>query len=290
MKNIVSTEWLAGEIDRKNNQLVIVDTRFNLGKPQEGYNQYLKGHIPGAVYADLEKHLSAPINKHGGRHPLPDIDLLAKKLGELGIDNDSHVVIYDDQGGMIASRLWWLLHYIGVSNAAVLDGGWKKWTSENNPIFNAVPNPSGKTLHPRVNPEWKWVDHVEVKEKLHHPDTILIDSRENSRYLGESEPIDPVAGHIPGARNYFWKDILNEDGSLKQREELTAHFSDIPLEKEIIVYCGSGVSACPNILALNEAGYSNIKLYAGSWSDWITYPDNPIAVGDEREQDRDSSR
>ncbi|MGM7722253.1 sulfurtransferase [Metabacillus sp. Hm71] len=290
MQNIVSTEWLAAEIEKMNEKLVIVDTRFNLINPEEGYNQYREGHIPGAVYADLEKHLSAPIDQHGGRHPLPDVDLLAKCLGEIGIDNDSQVIIYDDQGGMIASRLWWLLHYIGVSNVAILDGGWKKWTSENNSISTGVPNPSVKTLHPRVNPEWKWVDHDEVKEKLHHSDTILIDSRENPRYLGEFEPIDPVAGHIPGARNYFWKDVLNEEGSFKKRDELIAHFSDVPLKKEVIVYCGSGVSACPNILALKEAGYANVKLYAGSWSDWITYIDNPIAVGDEGEHDRDSNR
>ncbi|KKI90457.1 3-mercaptopyruvate sulfurtransferase [Bacillus sp. SA1-12] len=287
MQNIVSTKWLAAEIEKKNNKLVIVDTRFNLGNPLEGYHQYIEGHIPGAVYADLEKHLSDPIDQHGGRHPLPDTDLLARNLGELGINHDSQVVIYDDQGGMIASRLWWLLHYIGVINSAVLDGGWRKWTSENNQISTVIPNPSVETFHPRVNPEWKWVDHREVNKKLHHPDTILIDSRENPRYLGEFEPIDPVAGHIPGAKNYFWKDVLNEEGSFKKRDELIAYFSDVPLDKEVIVYCGSGVSACPNILALKEAGYPNVTLYPGSWSDWITYPDNPIAVGNESEQDKE---
>jgi thiosulfate/3-mercaptopyruvate sulfurtransferase len=281
MQNIVSSDWLAGEIERNNKNLVIVDTRFNLSNPDEGYQQYLEGHIPDAVYVDLEKHLSAPIDKHGGRHPLPQADILAKKLGELGISNDSHVVIYDDQGGMNASRLWWLLNYIGVSNAFVLDGGWKKWTSENKPITTVVPNPSPKTLFPQLNNEWKWVDHFDVQKKINQTDTILIDSRENPRYLGEFEPIDAVAGHIPGAKNYFWKDVLNKEGSWKEREELITHFSDIPLDKEIIVYCGSGVSACPNILALKEAGYSNVKLYAGSWSDWISFPDNPIAVGDE---------
>lgn len=281
MQNIVSTEWLADEIQSNNKKLVIVDTRFNLSDIEEGYRHYLEGHLPSAVYIDLEKDLSAPIAKHGGRHPLPDVDMLAKRLGDLGISNDSKVVIYDDQGGMVASRLWWLLNYIGVSNAAVLDGGWKKWTSENKPVTTVVPHPSPKTLLPQLNHDWKWVDHVEVKKKLHQPDTILIDSRENPRYLGEFEPIDPIAGHIPGAKNYFWKDVLNEEGSWREREELIDHFSDIPLSKEVIVYCGSGVSACPNILALKEAGYSNVKLYAGSWSDWISYSNNPVAVGDE---------
>jgi thiosulfate/3-mercaptopyruvate sulfurtransferase len=281
MQNIVSTEWLADEIEKNNKNLVIVDTRFNLRNPDEGYNQYLEGHLPGAVYVDLEKHLSGPIDKHGGRHPLPEIDILAKKLGDLGISNDSVVVIYDDQGGMNASRLWWLLNYIGVSYPAVLDGGWKKWTREDKSITTVVPNPSPKTLLPQLNNEWKWVDHFDVQKKLNQTDTILIDSRENPRYLGEFEPIDAVAGHIPGAKNYFWKDVLNEAGSWKEREALITHFSTIPLDKEIIVYCGSGVSACPNILALKEVGYSNVKLYAGSWSDWISYPDNPIAIGDE---------
>ncbi|MGM0875768.1 MAG: sulfurtransferase [Bacillota bacterium] len=284
MQNIVSTEWLADEIQSNNKNLVLVDTRFNLSDIEEGYRHYLEGHLPSAVYIDLEKDLSAPIAKHGGRHPLPDVDMLSKRLGDLGISNDSKVVIYDDQGGMVASRLWWLLNYIGVSNAAVLDGGWKKWTSENKPVTIVVPHPSPKTLLPQLNHDWKWVDHVEVKEKLHQPDTILIDSRENPRYLGEFEPIDPVAGHIPGATNYFWKDALNEDGGWREREELINHFSDIPISKEVIVYCGSGVSACPNILALKEAGYFNVKLYAGSWSDWISYSDNPVAVGDEREE------
>ncbi|MBD1379380.1 sulfurtransferase [Metabacillus arenae] len=286
MQYIVSTDWLAFEIERNNKKLVIVDTQFNLNDPEEGYNQYLKGHLPGAVYVDLEKHLSTPIDKHGGRHPLPDKDILAKKLGELGISNDSKVVIYDDQGGMIASRLWWLLNYIGISDAAVLDGGLKKWISENKTVTKVVPNPSPKTLLPQLNNNWKWVDHLEVKTKLNHKDTILIDARENPRYLGEMEPIDPVAGHIPGAKNYFWKDILNEEGSWREKKELIAHFSKIPLSKEVIVYCGSGVSACPNILALKEAGYSNVKLYAGSWSDWISHANYPVAVGNERELDR----
>jgi thiosulfate/3-mercaptopyruvate sulfurtransferase len=252
-----------------------------LGDIEEGYRYYLAGHLPSAVYIDLEKDLSAPIAKHGGRHPLPDVDMLAKRLGDLGISDDSKVVIYDDQGGMVASRLWWLLNYIGVTNAAVLDSGWKKWSSENKPVTTVVPHPSPKTLLPQLNSDWKWVDHVEVKKKLNQPDTILIDSRENPRFLGEFEPIDRVAGHIPGATNYFWKDVLNEDGGWRKRDELINHFSDIPLSKEVIVYCGSGVSACPNILALKEAGYSNVNLYAGSWSDWISYSNNPIAVGDE---------
>ena len=286
MQNIVSTEWLASEMERKSKELVIVDTRFNLSNPEEGYKQYLEGHLPGAVYVDLEKHLSAQIDKHGGRHPLPDVDILAKKLGELGISNDSKVVIYDDQGGMIASRLWWLLNYIGISDPAVLDGGWKKWTSENKLISTDIPNPSSKTLLPKINNGWKWVDHLEVKDKLNTVDTILIDSREKPRYLGEFEPIDPVAGHIPGAKNFFWKNVLNEEGRWKERAELITHFSEIPLSKEVIVYCGSGVSACPNILALKEAGYSNVKLYAGSWSDWISHPTNPVAVGNEREGEK----
>lgn len=286
MQNIVSAEWLAGEMKRENKKLVIVDTRFNLSEPEEGYKHYLEGHLPGAVYVDLEKHLSAKIEKHGGRHPLPDIDILAKTLGKLGISNDSKVVIYDDQGGMNASRLWWLLNYIGVPDAAVLDGGWTKWTSEINLLTTVVPNPTPKTLLPQINNNWKWVDHLEVKKKLNQTDTILIDSRENPRYLGEFEPIDPVAGHIPGAKNYFWKDVLNEKGRWKEREELITHFSDIPLSKEVIVYCGSGVSACPNILGLREAGYSNVKLYAGSWSDWISYPTNPVVVGNEGERDK----
>ncbi len=276
VEDIVKAKWLYDELQEKRNEYTIVDVRFHLADPEAGKKEYLEGHLPGAVYLDLNKDLSSSISEHGGRHPLPDFDELAEKLGKIGIDNDTKVVVYDDQGGMVASRFWWLMKHLGHSEVAILDGGYSKWLSEGYEITTSIPVKTASTFTPHINEEWTWVDASQVKEKLNQSGTIIIDSRETNRYLGLEEPIDPIAGHIPGAVNYFWKDVLDKDGSWKEAEELQQNFSDIPPSKEIIVYCGSGVSACPNILALKRAGYENVKLYAGSWSDWITHEDYPI--------------
>jgi thiosulfate/3-mercaptopyruvate sulfurtransferase len=261
--------------------MVIVDCRFQLGKPDVGREAYAETHIPGAVYLDLEKDLSAPVGEHGGRHPLPDVDALAKRLGQAGISSESRVVAYDDQGGAMASRLWWLLRYLGHSSVYVLEEGFAAWqkagllvSSEEKVIFPKVyvPQPQQGML----------ADMQEVKAKLWAPGVVLIDSREAPRYRGEVEPIDPVAGHIPGARNLFWSEVRRADGSWKDANEQRERFADLSQEDEIIVYCGSGVSATPNVLALSEAGFTRVKLYAGSWSDWISYSDNPILTGDEK--------
>jgi thiosulfate/3-mercaptopyruvate sulfurtransferase len=229
---------------------------------------------------DLEQDLSAPISEHGGRHPLPDVASLAVKLGQAGIGNDCRVVAYDDQGGAMASRLWWLLCYLGHTSVYVMDEGFSAWqkagllvSSEEKVIFPKVfvPEPRQEML----------ADMQEVKAKLRTPGVVLLDSREAPRYLGEVEPIDPVAGHIPGAVNLFWAEGRRADGSWKNADEQCERFADLSREDEIIVYCGSGVTACPNVLALKEAGFDKVKLYAGSWSDWISYEGNPIATGEE---------
>jgi thiosulfate/3-mercaptopyruvate sulfurtransferase len=180
---------------------------------------------------------------------------------------------------MVASRFWWLLKHLGHSSVAILDGGYSKWVREGYEVTKSIPVTTPKPFLVQVSDEWGWVNPHQVKGKLNQTDTLLIDSREVNRYLGLEEPIDPVAGHLPGAVNYFWKDVLTEDGIWKGSEDLKTHFSAVPHSKEIIVYCGSGVSACPNILALKKAGYSNVLLYAGSWSDWITYDNYPIEQG-----------
>lgn len=281
MDNLVSNRWLLARLYEPD--LVIVDCRFQLGKPDSGRSAYAESHIPGAVYLDLEKDLSAPVGEHGGRHPLPDVEELAKRLGKAGISNESHVVVYDDQGGAMASRLWWLLSYLGHSSVYVLEEGFTAWqkagllvSSEEKVIFPKVfvPQPQQDML----------ADMQEVKAKLGMAGVVLVDSREAPRYRGEAEPIDPVAGHIPGARDFFWSEGRRADGSWKNANEQRERFADLSQDDEIIVYCGSGVTACPNVLALREAGFTRVKLYAGSWSDWISYSENPIATGDEEER------
>ncbi|WP_102346502.1 sulfurtransferase [Bacillus sp. Marseille-P3661] len=276
MKNIVSVEWLHENLE--NPSIRIIDCRFHLDKPTEGLALYIEEHIPGALYFDLEKDLSSKVKAVGGRHPLPDIDTLVDKLSAAGIDNDTIVVAYDDQASMIASRLWWLLKYLGHTQVFVLDGGYFKWKSEGYPTTNDFQQFQRKEFSPVINSHFL-ADMSEVKENVRTEISCLIDSRELKRFEGIEEPIDHKAGHIPGALQYFWRDCLNENYVWKTLDELKNHFNQLSINASIIVYCGSGVSACPNILALDELGYNNTKLYIGSWSDWISYEDNPIELG-----------
>ncbi|EFU38917.1 Rhodanese domain protein [Paenibacillus vortex V453] len=278
MNNIVTMKWLLARLYESD--LVIVDCRFALGKPESGQASYEESHIPRAVYLDLEKDLSSPITEHGGRHPLPDLDTLAKRLGQSGIHQGSRVVIYDDQGGAMASRLWWLLKYTGHEQAYVMAEGYSAWKSASYPVTDEQPIVIPVTYEMKLQPH-KLVSVHDVREASQQGISMLLDSREPRRYAGLEEPLDAKAGHIPGAKNYFWKGVLEPSGHWKAPGALREHFSDIPQDAEIIVYCGSGVTACPNVLALEETGYGHVKLYAGSWSDWISYEDNPVATGDE---------
>jgi len=279
MRNIVTMKWLLARLYEEHQ--AIVDCRFQLGKPDAGREAYEAGHIPGAIYLDLERDLSAPVGEHGGRHPLPDLDDLAAKLGAAGIDASVRVVVYDDQGGAMASRLWWLLRYMGHENVAVMDQGFTAWIEAGYPVSDAAPAVRvPKKLVPQVQDDML-VPVEEVRRAVRDRSAVLIDSREAPRYRGEVEPIDRVAGHIPSARNRFWKDALGADGQWKSGEEQRARFADWTEGDRLIVYCGSGVTACPNVLALEEAGFRNVRLYAGSWSDWISYEGNPVATGDE---------
>ncbi|MCR2806034.1 sulfurtransferase [Paenibacillus soyae] len=280
MNNIVSLKWLLARMYEPD--IVIVDCRFLMGKPDAGRELYEASHIPGAVYMDLEKDLSAPVEEdgHGGRHPLPDIFDLTVALSRVGIGNESRVVAYDDQGGAMASRLWWLLKYLGHEQVYVLDEGFTAWVNAGFPVSSEQ-----KVLIPA-----KFLAEVqhsmlaemaEIQERLGDESLTLIDSREAPRYRGEVEPLDKVAGHIPGAINRFWKDGLSESGAWKDAASQADRFADLDRERELVVYCGSGVTATPNVIALQEAGFTKVRLYAGSWSDWISYEENPIAKGDE---------
>jgi thiosulfate/3-mercaptopyruvate sulfurtransferase len=278
VENIVSQTWLLGQLGDAN--IVIADCRFALGQPDSGRGNYEKDHIAGAVYVDLEKDLSGAKMAHGGRHPLPDLGAFSILVGNLGIDATKTVVAYDDQGGAMASRLWWMLKFLGHSEVYVLDQGYTAWKTAGYPVTDEVPAAFPRIFSPKVNRSML-ASMDEVKDKLSQPGTVLVDSREERRYLGLEEPIDAVAGHIPGARNYFWKGVLNEKGAWLSAAEQEQHFAGLRDAEEIIVYCGSGVTACPNVLALTEAGFANVKLYSGSWSDWISWSENPIIVGEE---------
>jgi len=278
MKNIVSVRWLLARMYEPD--MVIVDCRFKLGESESGKQAYEESHIPGAIYLDLEKDLSGPIEEHGGRHPLPDAAELAARFGKAGIGNESRVVAYDDQGGAMASRLWWLLRYLGHTNVFVLDGGFSAWRNTGCPVSDEqkviIPASFLATVQHNM-----LIEMDEIRESLGTDSFVLIDSREGPRYRGEVEPIDPVAGHIPGARNKFWAECRHADGTWKDADEQRERFADLSPDDEIVVYCGSGVTATPNVLALEEAGFTRVKLYAGSWSDWISYEGNPVAAGEE---------
>ncbi|WP_284140831.1 sulfurtransferase [Virgibacillus sp. LDC-1] len=277
MTYLISTDRLKR---RMNNNTVIVDTRFELADPDAGRQAYLENHIPDAVYLDLNHDLSGKPLKHGGTHPLPDLDQFAQKLGNIGIDHDTTVVIYDQDNHMFAPRLWWMLHTLGHRKAYVLDGGYARWVAEGNEVTLAVPSLTKKQFVPQVD-ETAFVDMKQLKEKLKEDDALLIDSRSKERYLGQTEPMYRKAGHIPGAVHYFWQDVLTEKGRWKSNPDLAQHFAALPKEKEIIVSCGSGVSATPNILALKMIGYQNVTLYPGSFSDWISYEENEVRTGEE---------
>lgn len=275
---LVTIDWLMTNL--KDPNLRVIDCRSSLQDPTYGYQAYQQEHIPGAVYLDLKQNLSAPKSKHGGRHPLPDPTQLAKKLGQLGISEKNKVVVYDDDGGMFAGRVWWLLTYLGHPQVHVLEQGWQEWKARRLPTKQTIPTWEPSTFTVNLQPQMI-ASREEVLQKMHSPSTTLIDARAKARYLGEEEPIDAIAGHIPQALHYFWKQVHGPENKWKEPQQLQEHFAALSPDQEIIVYCGSGVSATPNIMALQLAGFSHVKLYPGGWSDWISYEEAPVAKGEE---------
>jgi thiosulfate/3-mercaptopyruvate sulfurtransferase len=271
---ILSISWLQNHLTEPN--LVILDCQFSLADAQAGRRQYESGHIPGAYYVDLNQDLSSPMGQHGGRHPLPNLTELAEKFAAMGIHSGGNqepttVVVYDN-GLAIAPRCWWLLRYMGHDAVKVLDGGFKAWQAAGWEVTDEVPQSQerGEFLL-SVRSHWA-IDINQVKAQKDLPGVVLVDSREGDRYRGEREPIDPIAGHIPGAINYPWTEIMDAEGyflsEAQQRQRWAAHQSD-----KMLVYCGSGVTACANLLSLEAAGIADAKLYVGSWSDWCSYLD-----------------
>ncbi|NBI27714.1 sulfurtransferase [Chengkuizengella marina] len=275
LNHIVEANWLKENLSN----VRVIDCRFELGNPTAGLLSYLGDHIPGALFFDLNQDMSGKVEEHGGRHPLPNIDEFCDKLSTAGIDQDTTVIAYDDQGGAFASRFWWMLTYLGHKKVGVLNGGYNLWKEENNPVTSEIPMIQKKPFIRDIHDDLL-VSMKEVKERIGDDSTTIIDSREPIRYDGIEEPIDIIGGHIPSAINAFWKEGLNDQGTWKSIDEQQNRFNQIDKKKEVIVYCGSGVTACPNVLTLKEVGYENVKLYLGSWSDWITYNDNPVSTNE----------
>jgi thiosulfate/3-mercaptopyruvate sulfurtransferase len=260
----------------------VVDCRIALANPPKGRQAYLESHIPGAVYAHLDEDLSSKILPGvTGRHPLPDVEQFAARLSAWGIDHNVQVVAYDDANGAYASRLWWLLRWLGHNQVAVLNGGFPAWQQADYPVNANIPAIEKRTFIPQIHPELV-VDASFVEQVRQDTSYAVVDSREAKRYAGEWEPIDPVAGHIPGALNAPFGENIQPDGHWLDPDALKHRF-DALLGKRapdrVVFYCGSGVTACHNVLAYAHAGLGDALLYSGSWSEWIADPSRPVAVG-----------
>ena len=257
---------------------LIVDVRHQLADTGYGERAYAAGHIPGAVFLHCDRDLSGPMTGQNGRHPLPDPQRLAARLGEIGVGAQTQVVVYDDAQGMIAGRLWWLLRWLGHDAVALLDGGLPAWQAAGEMLTDVVPTLSRQVF--AASPGAGTVDAAYLLERLETPQLHLVDARGPDRFRGENETIDPVGGHIPGALNRFFKDNLLPDGRFKPAAQLRAEWLALLAgaePDEIVHQCGSGVSACLNLVAMEIAGLPGSRLYPGSWSEWCADPGRPVA-------------
>jgi thiosulfate/3-mercaptopyruvate sulfurtransferase len=279
-KILVTTQELADHLDDP--RWVVFDVRHDLADVEKGRRAYDAGHIPGAYFLHLDRDLAGPKDGSNGRHPLPDMRRLAKKLADHGVAPGTQVVAYDDAGGSFAVRLWWMLRWLGHERAAVLDGGFPLWAKEGRPVEAEAPTPRKGDFTPRADTSAA-VD-VHYVERTRGDDKVsLIDARAPDRYAGRVEPIDPVGGHVPGAVNRFWQKNLRADGRFKPAHELRDEFRRLLGEADpsrVVHMCGSGVTACHNIFAMTLAGLPAGRLYPGSWSEWCADPSRPVARGD----------
>lgn len=275
---LISVTELKELLEVNNSAAVVLDCRSYLMNPEQGEQAYLEGHVVGAGYLNLDQDLSAPVTADSGRHPLPDFHQLAEKFRACGVNNDTQVVVYDDCGGAMAARAWWLFRVLGHLSVAVLDGGFPAWTSAGGQVSDRLPTFSHGALN--GEPDLSMIlplEHVAGFAR----EGLLIDARSPERYRGEQEPIDPVAGHIPGAVNRPLQLNLTADGYFKSAEALLAEWLDFLEGREsgkVAHYCGSGVTACHNLLAMEHAGLRGGKVYPGSWSEWIRDPQRAVAT------------
>jgi thiosulfate/3-mercaptopyruvate sulfurtransferase len=276
---LVATEILAAHL--ADPDWAVFDCRSVLGDPEAGPKAYAQGHVPGARYIHLERELSGPVTPDTGRHPLPDPSILAGILGRAGVDGRVQIVAYDDAGGVYAARLWWLTRWLGHTRVAVLNGGWQQWMREGRPVSTDAVRPAARQFDFKGTVDAAWLSTAEVLEMVRgRKRGLLLDARAPVRYRGEQEPIDPVAGHVPGAVNLPHAGNVSEDGrfndpaALRQRYEAALCCMR---PEQAVCMCGSGVTACHNLLAMEIAGLKGARLYAGSWSEWIRDPARPVA-------------
>ena len=274
--SLLTAEVLAGYLNDPDWR--IFDCRHRLSDVEFGAQAYADGHLPGAFFLHLDRDLSAPKNGRNGRHPLPDAQLLANKLGAAGVSWKTQVVAYDDDGGMIAARLWWLLRWLGHDRVALLDGGIGQWVKEGRALTSERPKPVPAVLSVECR-DWV-VSSDEVLASLDRRELCLVDARAADRFRGETETLDPVGGHISEARNRFFRDNLDADGcfrpALELRHEFLALLAGVD-PAQSVMQCGSGVTACHNLLAMEIAGLHGARLHAGSWSEWCADPGRPVA-------------
>lgn len=260
---------------------VILDCRFDLARPQWGYEAYQQNHIPGALFADMNKDLAGPVNDQSGRHPLPDPEDFIRKAGEWGIDPLKQVVVYDQSHSGYAARLWWLLRAYGHESVAVLDGGLQAWNEAGYSLRSGIEKSRQTDFEGFPDPN-QWVTTREVEALLNDESFVMIDTRSPDRFRGENETVDTVAGHIPGTVNRYYRENLTSDDFFLRKDQLQQAIDEligeIPAD-HVIVYCGSGVTACHQLLAMEIAGLYGAKLYAGSWSEWIRDPKRPVETG-----------
>jgi thiosulfate/3-mercaptopyruvate sulfurtransferase len=276
MTTIVSCEELAAHLDDADWR--IFDCRHQLSAKDYGENAYAAGHLPGASFLHLDRDLSGTQSGDNGRHPLPDVEAFAAKMGAAGVSRRTQVVVYDDAEGMMAGRLWWLLRWLGHDRVALLDGGIKRWIAEGRPLSLEVPQTVPATF-PVEKRDWV-VSADEVLANIEKQEFCVVDARSPDRFRGENETLDAVGGHIPGARNRFFRDNLNADGSFRAAAELRREYVALLAgfaPEQAVLQCGSGVSACHNLVAMEIAGLPGARLYAGSWSEWCSDPSRPVA-------------
>ena len=282
-RNLISAGELQPLIGRPG--VRIVDCRFDLNDPLAGRRAYCARHIPGAVFADLDQDLSARVTPHTGRHPLPDAGGFAETLGRFGISNSTEVVVYDADGGPLAARTWWLLRWLGHERVRLLDGGYQQWTAESRPLASGDEVVTAASFSPRPKPEKILTTQELIRDFDRIEKLILIDARDAARFRGEIEPIDPVAGHIPGTSNLPYTVSLRDDGTWKSTAELESLWREVlGRDKKTAwsVMCGSGVTACHLAISAMEAGYREPRLYVGSWSEWIRDSARPTGLGEAR--------